>query len=278
MDENIKMSLKSFPNKSCERQIILCLSSDSIDTALKKEDMSEILDDQNILIIQTPVSDIAQKRSEILHNLVKNNLLKENQLLVLDQDKPSSNNYLLFENIINDFVSSNLKRANAYSRFFAALGAKSFSFLHIVKDSSDNSKSIKINAQTPTANIDTQLEENIKNTLNQIASINKEFEPLSCDRNSRYLRAKNILEQENLQNDAICLSAFNTFQDELSKETLIDIELDSENAQGKNLNIVADLKINFPNAVSPLASSLQTKISLASFTQQKYNFRLIVKF
>lgn len=272
------MSLKSFPKNPDERQMILCLSSDEIDAALKEKNASKILDNQNILIVQTPVSSIAQQRSTTLKNLVEKNLIIDDQLLIIEQGERTSNNYLTFENIVDNFISSNLKRANAYSRFFAALGAKSFHFSHIAKESSDSAISINAKAETPVCKANIEFDRKIKKSLDQITRINKGYEPINCSRDERKSGAQKILIEENLQDDLICSNAFNTFMDGLSKQTSINVELESDEKQEQYLKAVANMDITWLKAMPTTLASLNAKVQLASLTQKIYQFHLKVEF
>ena len=125
------MSLKSFPNNIDDRRVVWCLSQDTIDTALNDKSTSELLLAPNVTVIQLPLSRIAKRKSDKLCELDKLGLLKVDQVLVCsDEGVDTKEKYLNLEEVIDDFLTYNLKKANAYARFFAALGATSFEFEH----------------------------------------------------------------------------------------------------------------------------------------------------
>lgn len=77
------------------------------------------------------MSRIAKRKSNKLCELENQGLLKIDQVLVCsDEGINTEEKYLNLENVIDDFLTYNLKKASAYARFFAALGAISFEFEH----------------------------------------------------------------------------------------------------------------------------------------------------
>lgn len=280
------MSLKSFPNNIDDRRVVWCLSQDTVDAALSDNSSLELLLAPNITVVQLPLSRIAKKKSVKLCELEKLGLLKVDQVLVCsDEGVNLEEKYLNLEEVIEDFLTYNLKKANAYARFFAALGAISFEFEHkkfdFSKSKADFSVSLDGAASRVTkANID--LTAKVEKTLNQIASIMKGYTQNECTTEQRILLAEKILKEYNLENDEICRHELATFKDGVAHLSDLNISMSSASDSNRSINILVDVGLNFPNIETEGKNSslisFKSKLELASIVKNSFDFNLKVKF
>ncbi|HEN9589560.1 TPA: hypothetical protein U9I97_003087 [Acinetobacter baumannii] len=280
------MSLKSFPNNIDDRRVVWCLSQDTVDAALNDNSSLELLLAPNITVVQLPLSRIAKKKSVKLCELEKLGLLKVDQVLVCsDEGVNLEEKYLNLEEVIEDFLTYNLKKANAYARFFAALGAISFEFEHkkfdFSKSKADFSVSLDgVASRVTKANID--LTAKVEKTLNQIASIMKGYTQNECATEQRILLAEKILKEYNLENDEICRHELATFKDGVAHLSDLNISMSSASDSNRIINILVDVGLNFPNIETEGKSSslisFKSKLELASIVKNSFDFNLKVKF
>ncbi|MDC4341806.1 hypothetical protein OHV34_08270 [Acinetobacter baumannii] len=280
------MSLKSFPNNIDDRRVVWCLSQDTVDAALNDNSSLELLLAPNITVVQLPLSRIAKKKSVKLCELEKLGLLKVDQVLVCsDEGVNLEEKYLNLEEVIEDFLTYNLKKANAYARFFAALGAISFEFEHkkfdFSKPKADFSVSLDgVASRVTKANID--LTAKVEKTLNQIASIMKGYTQNECATEQRILLAEKILKEYNLENDEICRHELATFKDGVAHLSDLNISMSSASDSNRSINILVDVGLNFPNIETEGKSSslisFKSKLELASIVKNSFDFNLKVKF
>ncbi|ENW65965.1 TPA: hypothetical protein R7S05_003784 [Acinetobacter baumannii] len=280
------MSLKSFPNNIDDRRVVWCLSQDTVDAALNDNSSLELLLAPNITVVQLPLSRIAKKKSVKLCELEKLGLLKVDQVLVCsDEGVNLEEKYLNLEEVIEDFLTYNLKKANAYARFFAALGAISFEFEHkkfdFSKSKADFSVSLDgVASRVTKANID--LTAKVEKTLNQIASIMKGYTQNECATEQRILLAEKILKEYNLENDEICRHELATFKDGVAHLSDLNISMSSTSDSNRSINILVDVGLNFPNIETEGKSSslisFKSKLELASIVKNSFDFNLKVKF
>ncbi|MDC4852050.1 hypothetical protein NRA01_02930 [Acinetobacter baumannii] len=280
------MSLKSFPNNIDDRRVVWCLSQDTVDAALNDNSSLELLLAPNITVVQLPLSRIAKKKSVKLCELEKLGLLKVDQVLVCsDEGVNLEEKYLNLEEVIEDFLTYNLKKANAYARFFAALGAISFEFEHkkfdFSKSKADFSVSLDgVASRVTKANID--LTAKVEKTLNQIASIMKGYTQNECATEQRILLAEKILKEYNLENDEICRHELATFKDGVAHLSDLNISMSSASDSNRSINILVDVGLNFPNIETEGKSSslisFKSKLELASIVKNSFDFNLKVKF
>ncbi|MCU4442143.1 hypothetical protein [Acinetobacter pittii] len=280
------MSLKSFPNNIDDRRVVWCLSQDTVDAALNDNSSLELLLAPNVAVVQLPLSRIAKKKSVKLCELEKLGLLKVDQVLVCSDEGVSlEEKYLNLEEVIEDFLTYNLKKANAYARFFAALGAISFEFEHkkfdFSKSKADFSASLDGAASKVTkANID--LTAKAEKTLNQIASIMKGYTQNECTTEQRILLAEKILKEYNLENDEICRHELATFKDGVAHLSDLNISMSSASDNNKSMNILVDVGLNFPSIETEGKNSslisFKSKLELASIVKNSFDFNLKVKF
>ncbi|MDC5594827.1 hypothetical protein [Acinetobacter baumannii] len=280
------MSLKSFPNNIDDRRVVWCLSQDTVDAALNDNSSLELLLAPNVTVVQLPLSRIAKKKSVKLCELEKLGLLKVDQVLVCsDEGVNLEEKYLNLEEVIEDFLTYNLKKANAYARFFAALGAISFEFEHkkfdFSKSKADFSVSLDgVASRVTKANID--LTAKVEKTLNQIASIMKGYTQNECATEQRILLAEKILKEYNLENDEICRHELATFKDGIAHLSDLNISMSSASDSNRNINILVDVGLNFPNIETEGKNisliSFKSKLELASIVKNSFDFNLKVKF
>ncbi|MDC5324254.1 hypothetical protein NRA33_16410 [Acinetobacter baumannii] len=280
------MSLKSFPNNIDDRRVVWCLSQDTVDAALNDNSSLELLLAPNVTVVQLPLSRIAKKKSVKLCELEKLGLLKVDQVLVCsDEGVNLEEKYLNLEEVIEDFLTYNLKKANAYARFFAALGAISFEFEHkkidFSKSKADFSVSLDgVASRVTKANID--LTAKVEKTLNQIASIMKGYTQNECATEQRILLAEKILKEYNLENDEICRHELATFKDGVAHLSDLNISMSSASDSNRNINILVDVGLNFPNIETEGKNisliSFKSKLELASIVKNSFDFNLKVKF
>ncbi|EKA75408.1 hypothetical protein [Acinetobacter baumannii] len=280
------MSLKSFPNNIDDRRVVWCLSQDTVDAALNDNSSLELLLAPNVTVVQLPLSRIAKKKSVKLCELEKLGLLKVDQVLVCsDEGVNLEEKYLNLEEVIEDFLTYNLKKANAYARFFAALGAISFEFEHkkfdFSKSKADFSVSLDgVASRVTKANID--LTAKVEKTLNQIASIMKGYTQNECATEQRILLAEKILKEYNLENDEICRHELATFKDGVAHLSDLNISMSSASDSNKSINILVDVGLNFPNIETEGKNisliSFKSKLELASIVKNSFDFNLKVKF
>ncbi|OTG69280.1 hypothetical protein B9T25_01415 [Acinetobacter sp. ANC 4470] len=280
------MSLKSFPNNIDDRRVVWCLSQDTIDIALNDKSASEILFAPNITVVQLPLSRIAKRKSDKLCELEKQGLLKVDQVLVCsDEGINASEQYLNLDHVIDDFLTYNLKKANAYARFFAALGATSFEFEHKKIDFSNGKADFSVAldgvaSKLTKANID--LTAKAKRALNQIASIMKGYTQNQCKTEERILLAERILKEYSLESDEICKSELATFKDGVANLTDLDISMSSTADSTKSINILIDVGLQIPNikpeGKSSSVASLKSKLELVSIVKNSFDFNLKIKF
>ena len=280
------MSLKSFPNNIDERRVVWCLSQDTIDTALNDKSTSELLLVPNVTVIQLPLSRIAKRKSDKLCELDKLNLLKVDQVLVCsDEGVNTEEKYLNLEEVIDDFLTYNLKKANAYARFFAALGATSFEFEHKNFDFSNSKVDFSASldgAASRVAKANTDLTAKAEKTLNQIASIMKCYTQNEYPTEQRILLAEKILEEYGLENDEICRNELATLKDGAAHLSDLNISMSSASDSNRSMNILIDVGLNFPKAETEGKNSslmsFKSKLELASIVKNSFDFNLKVKF
>lgn len=280
------MSLKSFPNNIDERRVVWCLSQDTIDTALNDKSTSELLLVPNVTVIQLPLSRIAKRKSDKLCELDKLNLLKVDQVLVCsDEGVNTEEKYLNLEEVIDDFLTYNLKKANAYARFFAALGATSFEFEHKNFDFSNSKVAFSASldgAASRVAKANTDLTAKAEKTLNQIASIMKSYTQNEYPTEQRILLAEKILEEYGLENDEICRNELATLKDGAAHLSDLNISMSSASDSNRSMNILIDVGLNFPKAETEGKNSslisFKSKLELASLVKNSFDFNLKVKF
>ncbi|ATY42686.1 hypothetical protein [Acinetobacter baumannii] len=280
------MSLKSFPNNIDDRRVVWCLSQDTVDAALNDSSSLELLLTPNVTVVQLPLSRIAKKKSVKLCELEKLGLLKVDQVLVCsDEGVNLEEKYLNLEEVIEDFLTYNLKKANAYARFFAALGAISFEFEHkkfdFSKSKADFSVSLDgVASRVTKANID--LTAKVEKTLNQIASIMKGYTQNECATEQRILLAEKILKEYNLENDEICRHELATFKDGVARLSDLNISMSSTSDNSRSINILVDVGLNFPNIETEGKNSslisFKSKLELASIVKNSFDFNLKAKF
>lgn len=280
------MSLKSFPNNLDDRRVVWCLSQDTIDATLNDKSCSELLFVPNVTVVQLPLSRIAKKKSVKLCKLEELGLLKVDQVLVYsDEGINFEEKYLNLEEVIEDFLTYNLKKANAYARFFAALGAITFEFEHKNFDFSKSKVDFSASldgavSRVAKANID--LTAKVEKTLNQIASIIKGYTQNQCITEQRVLLAEKILQEYSLENDEICRHELATFKDGIAQLSDLNISMSSASDSNKSMNILVNVGLNFPNieAEGKTSSlmSFKSKIELVSLVKNSFDFNLKVKF
>ncbi|WOE28983.1 hypothetical protein [Acinetobacter towneri] len=280
------MSLKSFPNNIDDRRVVWCLSQDTIDTALNDKSTCELLLAPNVTVIQLPLSRIAKRKSDKLCELDKLGLLKVDQVLVCsDEGLNTQEKYLNLEEVIDDFLTYNLKKANAYARFFAALGATSFEFEHKNFDFSNSKADFSASldgaaSRVAKANID--LTAKAEKTLNQIASIMKGYTQKEYTTEQRILLAEKILEEYGLENDEICRHELATLKDGAAHLSDLNISMSSASDSNRSMNILIDVGLNFPNVdtegKNSSLMSFKSKLELASIVKNSFDFNLKVKF
>lgn len=280
------MSLKSFPNNIDDRRVVWCLSQDTIDEALNDKSTSELLLAPNVTVIQLPLSRIAKRKSDKLCELDKLKLLKVDQVLVCsDEGVNAKEKYLNLEEVIDDFLTYNLKKANAYARFFAALGATSFEFEHKKFDFSNSKVDFSASldgAASRVAKANTDLTAKAEKTLNQIASIMKDYTQNEYITEQRILLAEKILKEYGLENDEICRHELATLKDGAANLSDLKISMSSASDSNRSMNILIDVGLNFPNVEidgkNNSLISFKSKLELASIVKNSFDFNLKVKF
>jgi len=280
------MSLKSFPNNIDDRRVVWCLSQDTVNLALNDKITSELLLAPNVTVVQLPISRIARRKSDKLCELEKQGLLKEDQVLVCSEEGVSvEEKYRNLDNVIDDFLSYNLKKANAYARFFAALGATSFEFEHKNFDFSSYKADISTSldgSASKVAKASMDLTAKAERTLNQIASIMKGYTQNQCKTEDRILLAEKILKEYGLENDEICKHELATFKDGMANLNDLNISMSSATDSTKSMNILIDVGIKFPSIeLEEKNSSLvsfKSKLELVSMVKNSFDFNLKVKF
>lgn len=280
------MSLKSFPNNIDDRRVVWCLSQDTIDMALNDKSTSELLLTPSVTVIQLPLSRIAKRKSDKLCELDKLGLLKVDQVLVCsDEGLNTQEKYLNLEEVIDDFLTYNLKKANAYARFFAALGATSFEFEHKNFDFSNSKADFSASldgavSRVAKANID--LTAKVEKTLNQIASIMKGYTQKEYPTEQRILLAEKILEEYGLENDEICRPELATLKDGAAHLSDLNISMSSASDSNRSMSILIDVGLNFPKVdtegKNSSLMSFKSKLDLASIVKKSFDFNLKVKF
>lgn len=280
------MSLKSFPNNAHERQLIWCLSGNTIDKALKDEKSKELLLTQNLTIVQVPLSRFAKKKSLELTKLDEQGLIKEDQILVVDENSlTKETKYLYLEELVENFLDSNLTRANNYARFFAAIGATEFIFKHENKDLSEYKSNLNVNIDgmaSKISDVDVELRGHIDSTLDEVASISKKFIQIECDRTERIRRAENILEECNLKNDKICSKELAAYKDGSVEPRELIIKMSSNSQQSKSLDMILNLGLKIPSLNEDSSNislaSFKSKLEIVKLVKKTFDFNLIVKF
>jgi len=280
------MSLKSFPTNIDERRVVWCLAQDTIDEALSEKSTSELLLLPNVTVVQLPLSRIAKRKSDQLCELEKLGLLKVDQVLVCSHEGINAEEkYLNLDKVIDDFLTYNLKKANAYARFFAALGATSFEFEHKNHDFSKSNIDLKASLDGAVSKItkaEMELTAKAEKTLNQIASIMKGYTQTQCEIENRISLAEKILNEYDLENDEICKHELATLKDGIAHLNDLNIAMSASGECSKSMNIVLDVGFKFPSVdlegKSSSLISFKSKFEMASIVKNSFDFNLKVKF
>ena len=212
--------------------------------------------------------------------------MKVDQVLVCsDEGVNTEEKYLNLEEVIDDFLTYNLKKANAYARFFAALGATSFEFEHKNFDFSNSKVDFSASldgAASRVAKANTDLTAKAEKTLNQIASIMKSYTQNEYPTEQRILLAEKILEEYGLENDEICRHELATLKDGAAHLSDLNISMSSASDSNRSMNILIDVGLNFPKAETEGKNSslisFKSKLELASLVKNSFDFNLKVKF
>ncbi|RZG72653.1 hypothetical protein EXU29_09095 [Acinetobacter wuhouensis] len=283
------MTLKSFPKVVADGQVIWFVDEKDVDSALRNNKGKEALFSlsEDLIVVQLPLSRLRKVRSPQLAQLEKNGLAKKDCVLVMCRDLKVESKYVELETLLEDFLAYNLRKANGYSRFFAALGATSFEFKHENNEISEFSMELdaKIDglASKITA-LDGSLKGNIKNTLKQIASINKNYKQYSFDTTERIEKAEKILKECGLEHDEICKDTLNTAKDGLAMLTAYSLTMSNSSYKSKKLQTVLNMGLKIPNLSDADSKqnasliSLKSKMEVAALVSDSFEFTLNINF
>ncbi len=283
------MTLRSFPKNVADGQVVWFIDEKDLDNTLRNAKGVEALLSlsSDLIVVQLPLSRLTKIRSPQLAQLENNGLAKKDRVLVMCDDLKIENKYVELETLIEDFLAYNLKKANGYSRFFAALGATSFEFKHENNEISEFSMELgaKIDGlASKITDLDGNLKGNIKNTLKQIASINKNYNQHSFDKTERIEKAEKILKECGLEHDEICKDTLSTAKDGLAELTALSLTMSNSSYKSKNLQAVLNMGLKIPN-LSEVDSkqnasliSLKSKMEFAALVSDSFEFTLNVNF
>lgn len=280
------MTLKSFPTKDEDRKVIWCLSETTIDKALKDKYTLHTLSESPVTIVQLPLTNLARRKSEKLRELEKAGLLLQDQVLIYSENNfKTEEKYLNVDTVVEDFLTYNLKKANVYARFFAALGAVSFKFKHKRSGSSVSDLNASANLEgvvSKIIDVDLELGGKIKEAFDQISSIEKNFVQKDRSREDRIAIAERILKESNYENDEICRNELSTFKDGVAHLDGLDISMYSNTDASKSLNTL--ISIGSKLATSDMQAdnnslfSFKNKFNIANAVKENFEFTLSVKF
>jgi hypothetical protein len=283
------MTLRSFPKDIADGQVFWFIDEKDLDSAFSNNKGKEALLSlcSDLIIVQVPLSRLTKIRSPQLAQLENNGLAKKDRILVMCDDLKVENKYVDLETLIEDFLAYNLRKANGYSRFFAALGATSFEFKHENNEITDFS--VQLDAKidglaSKITDLDGSLKGNIKNTLKQIASINKNYMQHPFDKAERIEKAEQILKECGLEHDEICKDALSTAKDGLAELTALSLTMSNSSSKSKNLQTVLNMGLKIPNLSDADSNqnasliSLKSKMEVAALVSDSFEFTLNVNF
>lgn len=283
------MTLKSFPKVVADGQVVWFIDEKDLDSALRNNKGKEALLNLglDLIVVQLPLSRLTKLKSPQLAQLERNGLAKKDRILVMCRDLKVENKYVELETLIEDFLAYNLRKANGYSRFFAALGATSFEFKHENNEISELSMELdaKIDGlASKITDLDGSLKGNIKNTLKQIASINKNYKQSTFDKTKRIEKAEKILKECGLEHDEICKDTLSTAKDGLAELTALSLTMSNSSYKSKNLQTVLNMGLKIPNLSDADSNqnasliSLKSKMEVAALVSDSFEFTLNVNF
>ncbi|MBF7684020.1 hypothetical protein I2F27_12050 [Acinetobacter sp. B5B] len=280
------MSLNHFPKEAEKRHTIWCLTESDIRDALKSEDGRVFLNTENLTIVQIPVTNIAKFRSPELAKLEKSSpeLFQSGNILVIDNENISSpeKRYLEVNDAIEDFLQSNLKRANLYARILSVLGATSFSFQHTNRDDSETKIHAEANVEGLSGkitNANAEVTANCIKTLNEFAFISKRYTQTTDKSLEERLRiAKAIMVENSLQNDNFIKDCISGLEDGCSELKCFEYAFTSKSTDSKSLKALINMQVKIPLIESTSLASFKSKFDLLSLVKKDFEFKMIVNF
>ncbi|MEK5762550.1 hypothetical protein [Acinetobacter junii] len=273
--------IRSFPTDSKDCKAIIVLDKQIIhEVGNNGGDELESLHDPNVIILPYPVSNLDQRRSPVLKELVETGSIQLNQILLLDEGQVTESKpvYLSLETSILSFFDESIKLAHAYSRFFAALGAKKVSFENNRIESNDCEVSGEANIDgvlSKVAKIKASLGIEITGKLNELARIEEEFHPSDKSREEQILLAEKILHEEKLYGDSTCVETLKKFKDGVCpKRTSISVS--GSYKQNSNMNALLQLGIKMPKGKA--LGGIKGKLECAKAAVQSFDRKLEIIF
>lgn len=285
------MSCKSFPVRPDDCQVVWCLDKNDIAEGLKDLENAQFLHNPDIVVVQVPISHLALSRNAVLRDLNDANMLKANNLLIFNGDHISSEQkFFHFSKMVEDFLNTSLRKAHAYSRFFAVLGAKHISISQErekISSLESNLHSSLDGMMSKFAEYDAHLDMHIKKTLSEIMSINTSFHQKNlAPMTDRIAKAHSIMQQEGLVEDIICTSFIKKLMDGASISSH-SCQISGRDSQTKGINALLEIGFKFPAKPASGKTSkssdisfikLKNKLEVMQTLSENFNFHLSLKF